>query len=90
MNDVYDNEVKFAEGEATGHTHRLSGRCVSFRGEMGDGVLSCPHGGKVVHEEHGAIDIGPGTENLPEVTEWICGTVREVDILTGESRRVVD
>jgi hypothetical protein len=48
------------EGEATGHAHRLIGGTIledSFDGIL---YLDVPTAGRVVHEEHDALTLGPG------------------------------
>ena len=71
-----------AEGEATGHAHRLNGKDAAVF-DTGQGVdIECPNGGVVVHEEHHTIAMPPG--------KYMTGTVREVDHVTDEVRAVAD
>ena len=59
-------EVIVAEGEVTGHAHRVQGRGVRLRDlsdERTEGRLrlEVPHGGRIVHEEHKVIVLEPGS-----------------------------
>lgn len=52
--------VVLAEGEVTGHSHRLSGAGVALLEAGGERYASIPHGGALNHEEHGRIAVAPG------------------------------
>lgn len=61
------DEVVVAEGEVTGHAHRVRGERVELRDEsdnsgdvLGKLRLYLPQGGTITHEEHGPIDLPPG------------------------------
>ena len=61
-----------AFGEATGHAHRLTDASDGLLDEV-DGQLYLSVGKKgadVVHEEHGAITIPPGTYRVDRVKEY--------------------
>lgn len=68
--DPRESEVIVAEGEATGHAHRVTGPGVELRDESDDTGdhsdvldrlrLYLPDGGTITHEEHGEIDLPPG------------------------------
>ena len=66
--------VTLAEGEVTGHAHRITdpGVC-SLRAEGTAYDLLSIEGAEVVslrHEEHATIPIGPGTWEVRRQTEW--------------------
>lgn len=76
-----------AEGESTGHAHRLNipGGVVAelFEEEKGDLYLRVVGGNvELVHEEHKPITIEPG--------EYVVGRVLEYDYDTEEARTVMD
>lgn len=73
-----------AEGEVTGHAHRVSAEDAWVIGEDTDEVktLSAPSGTEVTHEEHGTI-------NLP-ADDYDVSQQREIDPDTEEARRVAD
>lgn len=62
---VIDQEVVVAEGEVTGHAHRVRGRGATLRDlstASREGILrlNLPQGGVIAHEEHGPISLPPG------------------------------
>lgn len=71
-----------AEGEATGHAHRVEGDVELFK--MGDRLFMRILGGnaRVIHEEHNEIIVPPG--------EYEIGRVREYDHFAEEARPVRD
>ena len=75
-----------AEGEATGHAHRVGTdeKTDAELLELGDRVFLRVMGGdvRVVHEEHGEIIVSPGEY---EVTQ-----IREYDYETDEARVIAD
>jgi len=76
-----DNIV--AEGEATGHMHRVLGDDVEVMvGPNGDIFVSAPKGATMTHDEHHTI-------NLP-VGKFKIGIVQEYDPLEDEVREVRD
>ena len=60
--ELPETEVIVAEGEITGHAHRVRGAGVALR-DLGAGSLrlDVPRGGTIRHEEHHAIVLEPGT-----------------------------
>lgn len=59
-------EVVVAEGEVTGHAHRVRGEAVQLREQQGRTfagrlLLDVPRGGVITHEEHRTIVLEPGT-----------------------------
>ena len=72
-----------AEGEATGHAHRVSSAGAEVY-DLGDGVLvlKAIETATVVHEEHGTITVPPGLYSRE--------IVREYDHAAEESREVAD
>jgi hypothetical protein len=69
-----------AEGEVTGHAHRLTRSDVYERGDTRE--FDAPVGDTLTHEEHGPITLPPGS--------WASGRVVEYDHLREESRAVED
>lgn len=71
-----------AEGEATGHAHRVTGDAELLR--LGDRLFLRVLGGdvRVVHEEHAEISIPPG--------DYRIGRVREFDYFAEVARPVRD
>ena len=71
-----------AEGEATGHKHVAEAEDAALFMHEGALYMRVPSGTRVVHEEHGALDIPPG--------EYLVGKVREYDHFAEQSRPVFD
>lgn len=81
-----------AEGEATGHAHRIAdptdlktksvGGVEMFRAEDGTLYMSVIEASPLIHEEHGTIIVDPGTYEI--------GRVREVDPFENEIHSVRD
>jgi hypothetical protein len=71
-----------AEGEATGHAHRVEGEAELM--EMGERLFLRILGGdcRVVHEEHATQPLPPGDYEIKRV--------REIDPFTEEARTVLD
>ena len=72
-----------AEGEATGHAHRVFGDAVSLWG-TDDGAVSvdAPSGAVIRHEEHRPVTLPPGS--------YTRRIVQEYDHFAEEARIVVD
>ena len=77
-----EGAIVLAEGEATGHAHRILDVDAMFFEKDGKFYLKNDSAVIVKHEEHGPITIEPGI--------WEVGQVREKDWLSGMVRRVVD
>jgi len=74
---------KLAEGEATGHAHRVIGSNFRLFGEEGIPlILEASEGVRVEHEEHHLIELPPG--------EYERSIVREYDHAEEEAREVMD
>lgn len=63
--DGTDTEIIVAEGEVTGHAHRVrskGGKMLDLSTAQREGVLrlNLPEGGLITHEEHGPIELPPG------------------------------
>ena len=74
--------VVLAEGEATGHHHRIQspGVCMLFRKGTTDRVLTVARDiVQLVHEEHSAISISKGTYKVRRQVEWSLGKSRRVE-----------
>jgi hypothetical protein len=71
-----------AEGEATGHKHVAEAQDAALFTHEGALYMRVPSGTRVVHEEHGALDIPPG--------DYLVGKVREYDHFAEQSRPVFD
>lgn len=74
--------IVLAEGEATGHAHRIFDVDAMFYEKDGKFYLKNDTPVTLGHEEHKAITIEPGI--------WEVGQVREKDWLSGMVRKVVD
>lgn len=64
-----DREIVVAEGEVTGHAHRVRGKGAVLRdlsSAQREGVLrlNLPQGGTITHEEHGPITLPPGVYEI--------------------------
>ncbi|MFW6691637.1 hypothetical protein [Streptomyces sp. MAR4 CNX-425] len=69
-----------ALGEVTGHAHAVMGpgRLLREPGPFGTTLLHLPEGGRVVHEEHGAIPLPKGWFRVIRQREYVPGAVRVV------------
>ena len=74
--------IVLAEGEATGHAHRIMDVDALFFEKDGKFYLKNEKTVTVQHEEHKPITIEPGI--------WEVGQVREKDWLSGMVSKVVD
>lgn len=70
------------EGEATGHAHVATADDVQLFLHEGALYMRAPTGTEVVHEEHKAFRVPPGTYRI--------GAVREYDHFAEEARSVAD
>jgi hypothetical protein len=70
-----------AYGEATGHAHRIvgAGAHLYASSEGGDMVLAVQTSARVVHEEHGAIDLPAGVYVVRRQREYAPDEVRIVE-----------
>ena len=60
-----------AEGEATGHAHRIVGdEAKLFESSVGDVFMDVPRRIEVVHEEHKKISVPPGKYQVSIVQEY--------------------
>jgi hypothetical protein len=66
------------EGEATSHAHRLVGGTILEDRFDGTLYLDVPETGRVVHEEHDALTLGPGVWLVVRQREYTPGAVRTV------------
>ena len=66
------------EGEATGHAHRLVGGTILQDVLEGTLYLDLPTTGRVVHEEHDALTLGPGIWRVVRQREYTPGQIRTV------------
>ncbi len=73
--------IVLAHGEATGHAHRVVGpsACLLRLEGISDLVLTLGSAARLVHEEHGAIDLGPGTYFVRRQREYAPGMIRHVE-----------
>ncbi|MEU9607474.1 hypothetical protein [Streptomyces sp. NPDC048057] len=69
-----------ALGEVTGHAHAVPspGRLVREQGQFGPLLMHLPVGGRVVHEEHAAIELPRGWYRVIRQREYVPGAVRIV------------
>lgn len=65
------NEYVVAEGEATGHAHRLSSEGgIAIAGVTGAvRALSLPEAGVLTHEEHGSVELPAGDYTVTQERE---------------------
>lgn len=75
------NHNRLAEGEVTGHAHRVIGKSELFEADRGID-LSAKVKVVIRHEEHGPITLVPG--------DYETGIVREMDHFAEEARNVID
>jgi len=75
-----------AEGEATGHTHRLVGQAQILEHEAADGTVEkfvdAKQDSQLVHQEHNTIDIPKGVYRVVQE--------REFDVIDEMSKEVYD
>ena len=71
-----------AEGEVTGHAHKVLADDAVVVGDGNERSLSCPSGTEITHEEHGVQVIPPGDYDISRQ--------RETDPDTEEARAVAD
>lgn len=64
-----------AEGEATGHAHRLLGEGTLYLTANGELILRNDKPVAVVHEEHARIELPPGTYEVRRQKEYQPGAV---------------
>jgi hypothetical protein len=76
----YDSVI--AEGEATGHAHRLAVKTDVYERDDGVREFSIERDTDLIHEEHDVI-------TLP-AQEYESGIVREYDYFEEEARQVMD
>ena len=75
------NRMVLAEGEATGHAHVLTGDRVALLSppDEPDRLYLLVEGyGRLVHEEHGPISLGPGAYRVVRQREYFPGAIRFV------------
>ena len=75
-----------AEGEATGHTHRLVGQAQILEHKATDGTVekyvNAKQDSQLVHQEHNTIDIPKGVYRVVQE--------REFDVIDEMSKQVYD
>ena len=71
-----------AEGEATGHHHRMMGPVCLFDAPNGDVFMDVPKRIELRHQEHGAQTVDSGKYRI--------GRIREYDYVEQEARVVAD
>ena len=77
-----------AEGEATGHKHRVTdGTIELYQNEKGDKFISALSDFTITHEEHAPMTVEIKPE---EKSNFTVGIVREYDHLKEEARKVMD
>ena len=75
-------ESVLAEGEVTGHAHRLPENVEVFESDAGERSFSVQTEVPLSHEEHGCILIPPG--------DYVSDKVVEYDHFAEQARRVAD
>jgi len=76
---IENGKLILAEGEVTGHAHRVAN---DNKIEVHEDFFAVKEPATVTHEEHGAIELPPG--------DYSVGIVRETDHLREEIRQVLD
>lgn len=76
-NAIKQNDLVLAEGEVTGHAHRVVGKAVLLMVAT-KMYLECLERCHVVHEEHGSIELDPGYYEIRRQREFHAGMVRTV------------
>lgn len=73
-------EVVLAEGEATGHAHRLRARAAALMMIMAAGrrYVQALEACVLHHEEHGEIHLDPGWYEVRRQREYDAGEIRQV------------
>ena len=74
--------IILAEGEVTGHMHKVKEKAELFRDSNGQFYLSTNGPTTITHEEHKPITVPGGFYKI--------GIVREYDYIEEQSRKVVD
>ena len=75
-------DKNLAEGEVTGHAHRVVAADAEVFGESDERLLKAPNGTGVSHEEHATVTLPPGDYEISKQ--------REIDPDTEEVRQVAD
>jgi len=76
------NESVLAEGEVTGHAHRLPSTVDVFEADNGEREFCTETAIPLTHEEHGEITIPPGDYSSDKVVEY--------DHFSEQARKVAD
>ena len=77
------DHLVLAEGEVTGHAHRVVGGAATLYEDKGGGmVLDVTKEATVTHEEHGHITLAPG--------KYKVGRIKEYDHFAEEAKQVRD
>jgi hypothetical protein len=78
--EVSESNLVLAEGEATGHAHRikLGNGILGFR-DKSQFWLKCEVPGKITHEEHGTIPLETGTYEVRQQRIYHYGPVQQID-----------
>jgi hypothetical protein len=75
------NRMVLALGEATGHAHVVTGEGVALlcpQDDPGQLYLTIEGYGRLVHDEHGPIALGPGNYRVVRQREYTPGAIRPV------------
>lgn len=70
--------VILADGEATGHAHRIKSRSAKMFTNGGRRFVRLGKPADVVHEEHGAINLAAGVYEVRRQVEYTPGAIRNV------------
>lgn len=71
--------IVLAHGEVTGHAHAIKERdAVLFDNGKGIRILAVESEAHLVHEEHGTIDLAPGTYRVVRQREYSPEAIRNV------------
>lgn len=76
----HNTPIILAEGEVTGHAHRILSGDVEEYSHNGDMYLKVNKDAQVIHEEHGPLFLTPGEYKV----------IRQVEVWMDEVRQVAD
>ena len=65
-----NGDVILAEGEVTGHAHRIASKAVSMWSDGAQAYITVDAPADLTHEEHRTITIPPGTYKVVRQREW--------------------
>jgi hypothetical protein len=73
-----NGKTVLAFGEVTGHHHRIESNLATMYQWEGDTLIEVKPEAVLVHEEHAAIPVAPGTYKVTIQREYVAGEIRNV------------